>query len=200
MQLGPYRTATLRAPPAAKAWSPWVSLLALACAATVAWRVELYHHGWPGLAWTAYFHRAIALGVAGYLVWLGVALRARVGVMLAVVVGLGLLAAPLYAVMRGGLVMAFGRFPLGLHPWVLGCWFLPWATVLCAARLAGLRPHTARVVGSWLLWAGALPLGTAWLMLTAPAFADAVHAVKTGAAIPFLIVSLGLPFAGGRAQ
>ncbi|MBK8695337.1 MAG: hypothetical protein IPN17_24465 [Deltaproteobacteria bacterium] len=92
----------------------------------------------------------------------------------------------------------FGRFGGGIDAFAMAVWMLPPRRHALGA-VVGARTTWARRAASLVLWADALPLGVLWLRVTAPEFADALHAIKTGAAIPWLVVALGLPFlARGR--
>ncbi len=117
----------------------------------------------------------------------------------ALAVALVLVSAPMYvsaALATSGL---FGRFGGGIDAFTMAVWMLPPLVVMPLGAVVGARTTWARRAASLVLWADALPLGVLWLRVTAPEFADALHAIKTGAAIPWLVVALGLPFlARGR--
>jgi len=159
--------------------------VAVALLSTLAWRHELYTQGWAGLHWVSYFHKAIPVGVALRIVWAMLAarlptLRHRVGF------GLGLVAlsVPLYFSVGLASTGAFGRYGCGIHAMTVTLWMLPPFAVALLGATVGARTSWLPRAAGVLLWAAALPLGVLWLGVSAPAFADALHAIKTGAAIP----------------
>lgn len=175
-------------------WRPF-ALVAVALLSTLAWRRELYAHGWVGLDWIGYFHRAIPLGVALWIAWAVAAVRVpsrrrRTALAVALVVG----SIPMYFSAWMAATVGFHRFGGGINEFTAALWLLPPLVVIALGAAVGARTTWALRAASLVLWAGALPLGVLWLRVTAPDFADALHAIKTGAAIPWLVVALGLPF------
>lgn len=182
---------------------PALALLSLLAAA--GWRAEVEWHGWAGLTWTRYTHWAVPAGVLAFLAWVALfarTRRARWGLPAA----LGLLALPSGFGVCFVLLSTFGRYGLvGLaHPrhsvaevlgTVLALWLQPVLLVQGVGAAFGVRSTWARRAASLLLWLLALPLGSLALRVLEPAHADALHAVKTGAAVPFLLFALGLPLA-----
>lgn len=68
-------------------------------------------------------------------------------------------------------------------------------------RVLGASPSVAALPVSVVLFAAMIPLGEMLLGLLDPWRADGIHAVKTGAAIPFAVLAIGLPWAlGGAAR
>lgn len=193
-------TTPYRQPPAfppfghALPWRP-LSLLAVALVSTLAWRRELYAHGWAGLDWIGYFHRAIPLGVALWIAWAVAASRVASHRRRAVLaVALVAASAPMYFSVGLAANGVFQRFGGGINAFTAALWLLPPLVVIALGAAVGARTTWALRAASLLLWAGALPLGVLWLWGTAPEFADTLHAIKTGAAIPWLVIALGLPF------
>lgn len=180
-------------------WRP-LSLLAVALVSTLAWRRELYAHGWAGLDWVRYFHWAIPLGVALWIAWAVAAARVpsrrrRAALALALVAA----SAPMYFSVGIAANGVFHRFGGGIDALTTALWLLPPLMVIALGAAVGARTTWRLRAASLALWAGALPLGVLWLWGTAPEFADTLHAIKTGAAVPWLMISLGLPFlARGR--
>lgn len=175
-------------------WRP-LSLVAVALLSTFAWRYELYAHGWAGLDWIGYFHRAIPLGVALWIAWAVAAAHVpsrlrRVALAVALVAA----SAPMYFSVGLAANGVFHRFGGGIDAFTTALWLLPPFVVIALGAAVGARTTWVLRTASLALWAGALPLGVLWLRVTAPEFADALHAIKTGAAIPWLVVALGLPF------
>lgn len=89
--------------------------------------------------------------------------------------------------------VGFHQFGGGINEFTTALWLLPPLVVIALGAAVGARTTWALRAASLALWAAALPLGVLWLRVTAPEFADALHAIKTGAAIPWLVVALGLP-------
>jgi hypothetical protein len=161
------------------------------------WRAEVAWNGWSGLQWMSATHFAVPAGVLVFLGWL-----ARAPVVRATGRRWGLLgfAAPFAAIsmvlLDVGLRLMFGRF----GDLLLG-------SGLTFANLAAMPTFGfgwGKLLGHPLPWwslpvsvtgvLAAFPLAVGALMVVDPAHADAIHAVKTGMIIPFVVVPLGLPW------
>jgi hypothetical protein len=186
-----------------------VSLLVLAVAAGVAWRLELeIRGGWAALTWIGYTHWAVPAGVVAFVIWVlaftptpqpkrFAAMLLTFGLVNCLVVEVAF-----RAIFGGfGLMSIVGQSPLG--DWLLLLLISPWGS---AALWAGY-PLIFGVICRWFavpvrIWAtlvSAVLFSASWpLAIFVRSFFDergddAIHALKSGHVIPFLVVSLGLP-------
>ncbi len=182
-----------------------VELVALSLFCGLLWRAEVEYRGWEGLIWLMYFHASVPIGAALFLAWVArsdAAPRGRRRVALLVVAGgyaalaLGFVATTL------GVLFTTGpsALPLlGAHPgWIFALAALAIVGVPTGAFLVG------RLLGARLPWralplsvalaAASGPAGLAILRVLEPGHADAIHVVKTGAAVPFVVLALGAPW------
>jgi len=172
------------------------------------WRLELAWRGWDGLGWIDWFHLALPAGIALFVGWvlritsLAPRARLRLGVMLAVTAaGLGALAS---WSLRLGFATGSRALPLAtMSPVLAVALRMAWVPVLlsapiamCAiARSTGLRVTLLRAAISVAVFCAALPLARALLVVTGHrGGSDAVHALKSGFVIPWLVIGLGIPF------
>lgn len=182
----------------------WVSLITIALLAAVGWRLEVEWHGWDGLGWIGYFHWAIPVGALLVSGWLHRFGEARRPMMLAVA-AFGL-AAAVFLIEINAVAVVYSRWPggqtrfltaLGLMlgafvAYPIGLWWI--------ARGLGAPIRLRRCLLGLALYGAALPLTVALLdLMSHRGGADMLHAIKTGFVIPWLVVSLGLPFAGEEA-
>ena len=190
----------------------WISLFVVAVAGMLLWREELYRHGWDGLDWIGYFHWAIPEGVALFLVWLAIfcgitpPIR-RVGfVVTAAAFALGVYYAVDFAVfwyfgppgppLGFLLLMTEGETPIRLyhHVFYLVVPAIPLFACL-GAKVFGVRVTRAKWILSVALFLAAGPISICLLAATRhEGGPDGIHTIKSGYIIPFLIVSLGIPF------
>ena len=182
-------------------------LLALGLAAGALWRLEVELHGWEGLLWLGYPHLAVPAGAALFLAWV---LRSPLAPTGRRRVGFALYAALYAAVALGGLeqalTLAFGF--ADAEDWAmlagspLRTFLFPAVTSILAAPLGAFLLATS--LGVRLAWpllpvsvalaALAGPAAVAALSVLDPNHADGIHAVKTGAAVPFAVWGLGVPW------
>ncbi len=180
----------------------------------VLWRVEVEYHGWEGLIWLSYFHWAIPVGVAAFVCWIAFSALAPAGARRV----LFILVAAAYAAWSLPLLAMTLNIAFTIGPeWVLLVGVSPWGDYLrpalyaivaipagafLLARLLGARLPWRMLPVSVVLAALAGPAAIAALAIIDPNHADDIHAVKTGAAVPFVLFALGIPWtvrAGGRA-
>lgn len=201
----------VRLPPTSVVFRRLAQLLALAVGCGVLWRAEVEYRGWEGLTWLTYEHLAVPIGAAAFLLWVArsdAAPRGRRRVAFLVV-------AAGYAALALGLVewalavlfvtgpMAFPL--LGASPWhvfgpvVVAVLGVPTGAFL-VARAFGARLPWRGLPVSLALAVAAGPAGLVVLQVLEPDHADDIHVVKTGAAIPFVVLALGVPWvlAGAR--
>ena len=183
----------------------WVTLAAIAVLSMVLWRVELYHHGWEGLTWVKYSHRAVPVGVGMFIVWVIVVngwleLRRRI------LLTLALFFVSVFGYYRTGdaLYLLFYRgASLFVPTWAQICLrsaavaWLGLVPVLCAGVgwVGGVRPTWRRVIASEVVYLLSAPVAMGLLWVTQHrGGADFVHTIKSGFVIPFLVVALGILF------
>jgi hypothetical protein len=176
--------------------------------AAIVWRLELEFHGWKGLDWLGYFHWAIPVGVLLFLSWLFVycPITSPVKRLLLVcvtgfvaVVWFLVVEFSLYYYFNGG-PSAFIRFLavgemryriyMNLIYAVIPLTPLIFATVLC---LFGLKLKIRQLWTAVLMYILACPISIIILaVLQHRGGADALHTIKSGVIIPFLVVGLGI--------
>lgn len=188
----------------------WVLLVLVAIASALVWRVELEWHGWAGLDWIGYFHWAVPAGLGMFLTWLGVVaeLPTRLNRWTFLIIA-SLMAVALYMGTKLALVMVFVSGPTALPLAVdlgpdsfaaarkfavAGLLMIPVVTSM-TGRAMGLDIGSKKVFASALVFWSAYPVALAlmWL-LDAPGQPDAIHAIKTGYAIPLIVIGLGIAF------
>lgn len=164
--------------------------MALALATTALWRAETAWHGWEGLLWVGYTHWAVPIGAAMFLTWVATSPMARIH-------GhrWGLI----------GLAVPFAAFTLWTQSWALrgalARFGNPLLLGIAVANTVFMAPNAfaiGRVTRHPLPW-WSLVASTALVTLHLPLASllfgiDAVHAVKTGLSIPFVVIGLGLPW------
>jgi hypothetical protein len=183
-------------------------LVAAGLIAAIVWRLELESHGWKGLDWLGYFHWAIPVGVLLFLSWLFVycPITSPVKRFLLVcvtgcvaVVWFLVVEFSLYYYFNGG-PSAFIRFLavgeiryriyMNLIYAVIPLTPLIFATVL---RLFGLKLKIRHLWTAVLIYILASPISIIILaVLQHRGGADALHTIKSGVIIPFLVVGLGV--------
>lgn len=184
------------------------TLVVLALLLALVWRAEVEWHGWEGLIWVAAPHRAVPVGVVAFVAW---TLTTEM--------------APTGRVARAKLLV-FGVTWAAITLWLLdehlrilfGRWFLPPTRgQLVAMMVRLLAVSIATPIGAFLLgratgarlrlWTlpvsitiflAALPLGMWVLPLVEPSHTGIEHAVKTGAAVPFAVLGMGIPWVTRR--
>ncbi|MBD3219872.1 hypothetical protein GF314_01400 [bacterium] len=188
----------------------WVSLIIVAVASAALWRLEVEHHGWVGLTWIGYEHRAIPVGIALFLGWLaffcGVRPWWKRALFLVTLVVAAVLLEPLVeAALRSHFVYGPMEFLYAVEYGVgtyraldRWCYALLAALPLLLLDIAhrfGVRPSWRRGLAGFGVYVASLPVAILALELTDHVgAADAIHALKSGFVIPMLVVGLGVPF------
>lgn len=176
--------------------SRWLSLVAVGVVSGLLWRAEVEHHGWAGLGWTGYFHLAVPASVALFLGWVAWWIDAPTRAhRIRAVVALALYAAAAVPATEWSLRIAFGRFSFLWGFWWLALWWWLLAPTTVAGLLVACRapPGWRRWLASQALFALSPWLAT--IVITAfpqHGHSDLIHAVKSGAIVPFLVVALGV--------
>ncbi|HVK71657.1 MAG TPA: hypothetical protein VM694_44690 [Polyangium sp.] len=173
-----------------------VALGILALLAGALWRLEVEWRGWEGLRWAGYFHFAVPIGVASFLVWtwlfLDVPSRRRRAAIIAVLALFAAIAVPLT---EASLRTVFSRFSF-VHPlpWpVLFWWLLSPSLVVGVLRAFRVSVESRRWVLGQALFVAAWPLATlVTQVIPQHGYSDAMHAFKSGLVVPFFVVALGL--------
>jgi hypothetical protein len=195
----------------------WPCLTAVALLAAIIWRLEVELHGWEGLDWISYFHWALPISILLFLCWLFAFSPFTTPVKRwAFVLAAGIAALLWFQVVDFALRWHFveGRFVFALmvlnflSEEEFGIYrnsiyaVIPLTPFVAAGLLwiFGLKPKfipVALSVGIYLLACPASVGLLAWLPLRS--FADAIHSIKSGVIIPFLIIGLGI-LVPGRAE
>ncbi|MDI1451902.1 hypothetical protein [Polyangium sp. 6x1] len=175
---------------------PTAALGILALLAGALWRLEVEWRGWEGLTWAGYFHLAVPVGVALFLLWawsfLDVPSPRRRAAIVSVLALFAAIAVPLT---EGSLRAAFNRFafmrPL---PWPMLFWWLLTPSLVVGVLRAFRVPVDGRrwALGQ-ALFVAAWPLAAIVIqVLPQHGQTDAIHAFKSGLVVPFFVVALGI--------
>jgi hypothetical protein len=193
---------------------PLINLLLVSVVSAALWWTEVHLRGWDGLQWLTYFHTAIPIGMVLFLGWLYFhcaipAAPKRVAYLFAVTV----FAAGAYPIINWSLCAHF-RGWVPLNEWLLLLSDNEWPLMLKVSYFSILIIFPAIPMVFWSLsWCfgakfgrfGLISGSLSYLLATPLAMLliavvghrgqpDAIHAIKTGFCIPFLMVGLGLPF------
>jgi len=178
----------------------------IAFASAIVWRLEIESHGWGGLGWVWYFHRAVPLGVVMFVMWASIVGQFR-STLRRVLFALCMLvlALPMYVATELALLGYFGGGP---NPSLL---FSPFAMLVflvypaipilvwIMARAFQLRIPWVRALVSIGVFLGAYPVSWLAVRLLNRGLGDySIHAIKTGYIIPLLVIGLGILFLGDR--
>ena len=198
-----------------------ISLIAIAIASALLWYMEVIYHGWDGLKWVAYFHWALPIGVGNFVLWALWAGRFKnTGQRVKFVVLACALAPVFYIISQNALILGLGGGPSAFLVWInLMCWLpepivslfvtvpatfqatlIGWGVLIPimlaqSLRLIGMRVTMRAQLLATLLFCSAYPVGLflLWLSGITP-YIDAAHTIKSGTAIPMLIIGLGMLF------
>jgi len=164
-------------------------LVALSVLLAALWRAEVEWHGWAGLTWISYPHLAVPLGAALFLAWVA---QTRIVRATGRRWGLLGLALPYAATTLLGyaMLLRMGLQTWGVPPALLVALGLVFAWPLVAFGIGRITGHPL----SWRLLAPSSLLVWAHLPLGSLVAGDAIHAVKTGAAVVPMVIGLGLPW------
>ncbi|MDY6990754.1 MAG: hypothetical protein SWQ30_22155 [Thermodesulfobacteriota bacterium] len=192
----------------------WLGVVAIVAA--LCWRIEIELHGWEGLDWVGYFHWSIPFGAVMFLIWLaatvpidGPSKRA------AFLATTALVAFGWYRVVQFSLFYHFNGGPSGFVQFLavgekrffiyanLIYAVVPLTPIIFSGILAifGERPSALRLAPAILIFVAATPISTALLaVLNHRGGSDAIHTMKSGVIIPFLIVGLGILSINGKRE
>jgi hypothetical protein len=184
--------------------------VAIGVGAGLLWRLEIEYHGWAGLDWIGYYHWAVPISVTAFILWAlrycEIEPRARlvkfaiVLLLLAVVLGSATQIILWDYFILGPRAILFGRREFGpsifvLYPLVpLIVWFV--------SKLFGQRGSLVRGLLSLSVFLAAFPLALLLLSITGAREVDAIHTIKSGFIVPWLVIGLGVLFvpSGRRSQ
>lgn len=182
-----------------------LSLLLFSVVAMVIWRYEIDYHGWNSLAWIHYFHWAIPVGGALFVVWLFVYLPLNKPYKLSFTIATAIAMVPLYWLAKDALEGAYAQRWYFGEPG-LDYYFQRFAIIPCyvgipllfwgAAKWAGVQVNwVGRTAGAVCYFGGPLLSVVLLEFMQHRGSADFIHAIKSGYLIPFVILGLGLPVA-----
>lgn len=184
------------------------TLVIISLLAAIVWRVELELHGWAGLDWISYFHWAIPVGTVMFIGWLTFvvpipSIIKRVAFMLttaaAGVVWFLVVEFALYYHFNGGpsafvQLLSVGEVSYRIYMNLIYA-VVPLTPLLFAGLLLifGVRTKSTRLLWAVLTYLMACPISIGILsVLHHQGGADAIHTIKSGVIIPFLIMGLGI--------
>lgn len=185
--------------------SPILTLLMVGTLSAILWRVEVEYHGWEGLIWVSYFHWAIPCGVLLFATWLCFFCGVKPFKKRVLFVSIFILFSAVSYVLTYDSVTVYYSGWIGLIelPW----WYwirlyliyliVPSVSILflVISRLFSDSVTLRRSVLSLSVYALAFPVAILLLEITQHrGRPDVLHAIKSGFVIPFLILSLGIPF------
>jgi hypothetical protein len=173
-----------------------VSLGLLALVAGALWRLEVEWRGWDGLRWAGYFHFAVPVGGAAFLVWTWFFLdvpspRRRA----AIVALLALFAAIAVPLTEASLRTAFSRlfFASSVPRSMLFWWLLTPTLVVGVLRAFRVPVVLRRWAIAQALFVAAWPMAVVVMQVFPQhGYTDALHAFKSGLVVPFFVVALGI--------
>lgn len=180
------------------------TLVLLALLLALGWRAEVEWHGWEGLTWVGAPHRAVSVGIVAFVAWTLTTEMAPTGRTRKVNL---LVSGVAWGTVSSWLLDGHLRF-------LLGKWLFPAPQdVLLAATLTLVATLVAAPVGAFLIGRGtgaplrlwtlplsmalffaSVPLGIWVLPFVEPDHTGIEHAVKTGAAVPFAVLGVGIPW------
>ncbi|MBL7220281.1 MAG: hypothetical protein ISS69_09220 [Phycisphaerae bacterium] len=183
-------------------------LIGTGIAAAILWRVELELHGWDGLIWIGYFHWAIPVGAVLFLGWLfsfsPIVGKIRRG---AFVLTTAIVSIIWFQVVMFALYYHFNTGPsafvevlsLGDKTYTLYAntihAVVPATPLIFAGLLCvfGLTPKAKDLTLGVLVYILACPVSIVILaVLDHRGGVDAIHTIKSGVIIPFLVIGLGI--------
>jgi hypothetical protein len=191
----------------------YATLLFVAVASGLLWRVEVEIRGWTGLVWLSYFHMAIPIGSGLFLAWLHSFLPIEAHARLRATAIAVVFAAGAYVLLEASLSYYFVTGPVSVlyfAPFPEPFWRpLRYSAVAVLAaipgigallmRSVGLRIPALAVVTSSCSLLVAVPLSVACLaVLPGSIPADHIHALKSGMLIPFWVLGFGGMFVYAR--
>jgi|WetSurMetagenome_2_1015567.scaffolds.fasta_scaffold27182_4 hypothetical protein len=176
--------------------------------AAIFWRIEVELHGWDGLGWIGYFHWAIPIGIMLFLGWLFLFTAPLGKVKRNVLVLITAIASVMwFLIVQFALVYHFNQGPSAFVQLLtagenayqiynnLIYMIIPLTPLFFAGLLwvFRLKPTISQLVLAVLIYVLAYPISVEILaMLHHKGGADALHTIKSGIIIPFLIIGLGV--------
>jgi len=186
-----------------------LSLIVIAIICGFLWRVELEHHGWAGLGWISYFHWAVPIGFALFLLWgnlfISLVIQKRILInALAVICGI-----LLYNGLKFSLTTSYskGLVLFSSDDWRKVILFaLPYLFILfipigayLTLKVFKCHPPIKFVIISMIGMILSIPISVVILYLfDHKGGSDFIHSIKSGILIPFWIISIGILIIGQR--
>ncbi len=183
-------------------------LTAIGIISALLWRVEIELHGWAGLDWIGYFHWAIPIGIALFLGWLFMFTPSLSNVKRgALVLATAIISIVWFLVIQFVLVYHFNQGSSAFAQLMttgeklyqiykdLIYVVIPLTPLLFAAFLFafGLKSKLSQLALAILIYILACPVSVEILaLLHHKGGADALHTIKSGVIIPFLMFGLGV--------
>lgn len=184
-----------------------ITLVLFASLAGIIWRIEVEYHGWKGLIWLSYFHKAIPIAFGLFLIWTNMSIqlspKRRFGLnLVAIILAFGVL----YA-----LELSFARrfisgpaamfYMMGDDPLKPMIFFPDLLTILLPITIALLSRIFGIVCNIWFVVLSAI------VMMFSPyicielldifdekGYPDYIHTIKTGYLMSAWFFSIGLVF------
>lgn len=185
-----------------------ILLLALfALLAGLIWRMEVEYHGWKGLIWLSYYHYAVPVSVALFLIWSNLNLelspKRRIALnLICIVFAIALLYILKQAFIRSfmsgpsAFLLLMGNDPLGFLI------FAPYFVVLLLPLLVALIVRIFRVkckpifvIMATVFMIASEPVGVYLLELfDDKGYPDGIHTIKSGYLMTLWFFSIGFTF------
>lgn len=179
----------------------WISLVVIAFCSMWLWRIESAEHGWEGLIWVTYTHYAAFIAMSVCLIWANLLLQLPTWRRVTFnILSVGYIVFTYYAFANlhamaysryfgmGPLVYLFVTSPIWIYPlWTAG--------IILLLRIVGYNVRwvyflAANVIIGIGFWTAPYLID----LLDLHRYTDHIHIIKTGAAIPSVVLSAGLLF------
>lgn len=182
----------------------YLSLIFVSILCGTFWRIEIELHGWKGLIWLSYFHLAIPIGFALFLIWGNIqfhlSLKRRLQInFLAIIYGVlitFLLSSSSYVSYPVELIVVEG-IPHWLKriykvSFLLLIPLIP-AGVYLVLKLFNIQPNLKGLLLAIIGFVISFPASILILkMVNHIGSHDMIHAIKSGVLIPFWVFSIGI--------
>jgi hypothetical protein len=174
------------------------------------WIGEVLYHGWGGLNWISYFHYSIPVSIVLVMLWVIVFAANTAQKRLGLCLLLPLFSVAGFIAYERALIWHFIAGPVALPyflydplyrfkrwliiPLLIGTPIIFHALISVPSALLTRKS----ILSTLLFWIS--PLIGYVVMYAFTKYDDAIHIIKTGSAIPFLIISLCYPYIVNGAQ
>jgi hypothetical protein len=182
-----------------------ISLILISIASNAIWLGEVMYRGWAGLTWVSYFHWSIPASIGLVIVWLLCVTYHGVKQAIFGLVLLSIFSIISYYLYANALTWHFITGPAAMllfkndidlavkRQAILGVSIVTPILFHLIMKILGNPIKYRQFIASILLFSMSPICG--WLILLAvTSYDDMIHVVKTGFALPFMVISLCFPY------